>query len=754
MDGASRAMSSQLELRIPDMDCAEEVAALEAELDRVEGVRAVACEVLSRRAVVIYDPEKVAPDDIFAAAARAGLKAEPWGASRRKPERAGERKVNLRLVLTIASGAFASAGFIVHAIAAGGLQFAFGAGLGREHATPLGTQVFSAAAVLTGCWFVVPRAWSAARRLRPDMNLLMVVAVAGAALIGEWFEAATVSFLFALSLLLESWSVEHARGAIAALMRLAPAEAILLHQGENEAGKETALAGLDCPPRPHDHIVPAEQVPVGSLILVKPGATVPLDGKVVNGASAVNQAPITGESMPVPKEPGSPVFAGTINGDGALEVETTRAAGETTLARIIRLVEEAQARRSRSEQWVNRFARYYTPIVMACALVIWVVPPLVFGAPWAVWFYRALVLLVIACPCALVISTPVSVVAALAAAANQGVLIKGGLYLELPSRLRAIALDKTGTLTRGEPKVLEVVPLNGHTEEELLARAAAMEARSEHPLARAITTHAQARGIFPEAAADYQVIKGKGATGVIGGRSFWIGSHRLLEERKQETPEVHDRLEAMSRTGASVVVVGNDRHVCGFIAVGDRVRPEAARAIRRLREAGVRRIVMLTGDNRGTAEAIARQVEVDEVRAELLPEDKVAVVEDLVHRYRHVAMVGDGVNDAPAMARASLGVAMGAMGTDVALETADIALMSDDLSRLPWLMGHSRRMVSIIRQNISAALGVKAVFVVLALLGRATLWAAIAADTGMSLLVVFNALRLLGSSGPRGAQAP
>ncbi len=732
-------MAETVELRIPEMDCAEEVAALEAELDRLDGVEGVVCEVLKRRAVVRYEPDEISLDDLFAAVARAGLRAELWGTNRREPEGAGEREINLRLILTIASGAFAFAGFLVHAVAAGGVQFAFGAGLGREHAPPLGTKMFAAAAIVTGCWFVAPRAWQAARRLRPDMNLLMVVAITGAAFIGEWFEAATVSFLFALSLLLESWSVEHARDAIAALMKLAPTEAVLLHQD----GEQDALPGLDCPPRPHEHIVPAEQVPVGSRILVKPGATVPLDGKVVSGASAVNQAPITGESMPVPKEPGSQVFAGTINGDGALEVETTRAAGETTLSRIIRLVAQAQARRSRSEQWVNRFARYYTPIVMACAVVIWAAPPLLFGAPWAVWLYRALVLLVIACPCALVISTPVSVVSALAAAANQGVLIKGGLYLEMPSRLRAIALDKTGTLTRGEPEVLEVVPLNGHTEDELLARAAAMEARSEHPLARAIIAHATARDIFPEAAADYEAIKGKGATAAIGGRTFWIGSHRLLEEREQETPEVHDRLEEMAAAGASVVVVGNDRHVCGLIAVGDQVRPGAARAVRQLREAGVRHIVMLTGDNRATAEAIARQVEVDEVRAELLPEDKVAAVEDLVHRYRHVAMVGDGVNDAPAMARASLGVAMGAMGTDVALETADIALMSDDLSRFPWLVGLSRRTLSIIRQNITAALAVKAVFVALALVGRATLWAAIAADTGMSLLVVFNALRLL-----------
>jgi Cd2+/Zn2+-exporting ATPase len=365
------------------------------------------------------------------------------------------------------------------------------------------------------------------------------------------------------------------------------------------------------------------------------------------------------------------------------------------------------------------------------------------AAAWADWFYRALVLLVIACPCALVISTPVSIVSALAAAASHGVLVKGGLFIELPARLKAIALDKTGTLSRGEPAVVRVVPLNQHTEEELLERAAALEARSAHPLARAVMNTAAMRGIPVRPAADVEMKQGKGVTGLFQGERFWLGSHRYLEERGQETTDVHEHAQAFEREGKTVVVIGNDRHVCGLLAIADTVRPEAHAAVAALRAAGIEHVVMLTGDNRVTAQAIAAEAGIDEVQSELLPEDKVAAVEQLVERYGTVAMVGDGVNDAPAMARSSLGIAMGAAGSDAAIETADIALMTDDLDRLPWLVRHSRRALGVIRQNIVFALAVKLVFVVLTFTGFATLWGAIAADMGASLLVVANALRLL-----------
>jgi Zn2+/Cd2+-exporting ATPase len=589
---------------------------------------------------------------------------------------------------------------------------------------PMSVKGIYLAAAVAGAWFVAPKAWLALRRRRPDMNLLMTVAVLGAVLIGEWLEAATVTFLFAVALALESWSVSRARRAIAALMEMAPSQARVIGSDGNE------------------ELVDVEQVPVGARIVIKPGDRIPLDGHITAGQTTVNQAPVTGESLPVTKAVGDEVFAGTINQDGAIEVSTVKPAAQNTIAQIIKMVREAQSKRSPSEQWVEQFARYYTPAVMTLAITVAIIPPL-FMSSWADWFYQALVLLVIACPCALVISTPVSIVAALAAAARHGVLIKGGEYVELPSRLAAIALDKTGTLTEGRPQVVRVVPLSGHTESDLLGIAAAIERRSEHPLGQAIVAYASQQGIRPAPVDGFQAVKGKGATAVLDGRSVWVGSHRYLEERRHESVEVHDLLQELSSGGSSVVAIGEEGHVCGFIALADRLRPHARDAVHEMRAAGIGHVVMLTGDNRPTAEAIARESGVDEVWSELLPQDKVAAVEDLLARYGTVGMVGDGVNDAPALARADLGIVMGAIGTDAAMETADIALMSDDLSRLPWLVRYSRRVLRVIRQNIFASLAIKVIFVLLTFAGWASLWAAIAADMGTSLLVVSNALRLL-----------
>lgn len=708
--------------KIHGMDCAEEVATLRRELSRLSGVEGLEFHVLDGKMAVTFVEQVIRTDDLIAAVDKTGMRAEPWQEQRTetKPGSSFWSRQG-RLIMTIASGVCTAFGLMVHVVANGWRA----AITGHELLPPPLARIIYLIAVAAGAWYVAPKAWLAVRRLRPDMNLLMVVAVVGAMLIGEYFEAATVAFLFALSLLLESWSVARARRAVAALMAITPPQARVL-RGD---GRE--------------ELVLVENVALGTHIVVRPGERFPLDGRVTKGQTSVNQAPITGESMAVSKEPGSDVFAGTINGDGAVEFEATKHAQDTTLARIIRMVSEAQARRAPSEQWVERFARYYTPAIMLLALLVAVVPPLMLGASWSKWFYESLVLLVIGCPCALVISTPVSIVAGLTAAARNGVLIKGGMYLELPARLKVIAMDKTGTLTEGRPQVHEIVALSGHDQREVLEIAASIEARSEHPLARAIVRHATAEGLLAAPAEKFQAIKGKGASAELGGRPVWIGSHRFLEERGQETPEMHDRLESLSKAGSSVVVVGNDQHVCGLIAVGDQVRPDAKRAVEALKHAGVHRVIMLSGDNQETAAAVALTTGVDEVRAELLPEDKVSAVEELVWLHGVVAMVGDGVNDAPAMARSSLGIAMGAMGTDAAIETADVALMSDDLSRLPWLIHHSRRTLSIIHQNIAASLGVKAVFVLLTFAGHASLWAAIAADMGVSLIVVFNALRLL-----------
>ena len=716
-----------LTLRVHGLDCAEEVTILKRAVGpAVGGEENLAFDVLRGKMTVSRAAPPVSLEEIRQAVARTGMRAEPWHEVR-PLESFWQRRG--RTLSVLASGLLLAFGFLVHAALAGGpLAALAGESSGATHHVPVAARGLYLLAMLAGGWFILPKAWFAARSLRPDMNLLMAIAVAGAVGIGEWLEGAAVAFLFGLSHVLESWSVGRARRAVESLLELSPSTARIRVKG---AERE----------------VPAAEVLPGTLFAVRPGERIALDGKIVAGESHLDQAPITGESAPVAKRPGDEVFAGTINGPGALDVRSTRDAGDTTLARIIRLVEEAQARRSPAERWVDRFARVYTPVVIALAVAVFLVPPLLGAGGWTEWFYRALVLLVIACPCALVISTPVSVVASLAAAARAGLLIKGGASLEEPARLRAIAFDKTGTLSEGRFAVVELVPLDGHDEAALLARAAALESRSEHPLARAIVEHAKSLGVDFAPAEAFRAIEGRGAIGRAGGKTYWVGSHRYLEERGQETPEIHARLEAISGAGRTVVVVGDDDHVCGLIGVADAVRPEAAEVVADLRRLGIEHLVMLTGDNLATARAVGAATGIEELAAELLPQDKVNAVEDLVARYASVAMVGDGVNDAPALATSTLGIAMGAVGTDAAIETADVALMSDDLWLLPWLVRHARRTLRVIRQNIVFALGVKAVVFGLALAGLATLWLAIAADMGASLLVIGNGLRLLRRSG-------
>jgi Zn2+/Cd2+-exporting ATPase len=721
--------SDTLAFKIRGMDCAEEVAVLKRELGPLVGDEArLGFDLINGKLTI--GPGDTAPDAdaLQAAVARTGMRALPWDehlASRDDGEGSWSR--HGRAVLCAASGTAIAAGLSSHAWSRGLAEALRGHAEGAAQ-FPWVSTLFYAAAIVTGAWYVAPKAWYALRRLRPDMNLLMTVAVIGAVILGEWLEAGTVAFLFALALLLESWSVGRARHAISALLDLSP-----------------AVARAYCPHDKRYEEKPVAEVNPGTRVQVRPGERIPLDGAVIEGMTTVDQAPITGESVPVDKAPDDEVYAGTINNEGAFVFEVTHAADDTTLARIIHMVEDAQTRRAPSEQWVERFARVYTPAMMLLALLVAVLPPLVMGGAWTAWFYQALVILVIACPCALVISTPVSIVAGLACAARHGVLIKGGAYLEAPARLRAIALDKTGTLTKGRPEVQRIIPLNDHTEHELLARAAALEAHSEHPLARAVLHAAEERGVAYTPADGFQALRGRGAEARVDGRLFWIGSHRMVHERGAESDEAHEQALALEDAGHSVVMVGNDDHICGLISVADALRPDAKAAVTDLRAAGLKPIVMLTGDNAGTAEAVAAMVGVDEFRAEILPEDKAAAIEALHAQYGPVAMVGEGVNDAPAMAVATLGIAMGAAGTDAAIETADVALMSDDLSRLPWLLRHARRTLRVIQANIAFALGLKVIFVALALAGLATLWMAIAADMGASLLVIANGLRLLRS---------
>lgn len=717
----------RIAFKIHGMDCAEEVSLLKREVGPVVGGdEHLSFDLLSGRMTVRLINDTLSPSSIEDAVSRAGLTAELWSEKKEPSDETTRRLRKGRAIATIASGLATAMALASHALLRGGLDVAIGVErAGERHDVPAVSVVLYGIAIGCGLWYVAPKAWIAVRRLRSDMNLLMTVAILGAIVIGEWFEAATVSFLFALSLALESWSLGRARRAVSALLDLAPPRARVL-------GKDS-----------REEELPVDDVSVGSTIVVRPGERIPLDGKVISGTTAVNEASITGESLPAEKAPGAEVYAGTINGDGAIEVETTHPARDTVLARIIRMVSEAQERRAPVEAWVDRFARVYTPAVMAIAAATAVLPPLILGQAWGEWIYRGLVLLVIACPCALVISTPVSVVAALTAAARNGVLIKGGVFVEIPARLRAIAMDKTGTITEGRQRVADVVALNGLTERNVLEHAASLEARSGHPIARAILAHASRLQIQPALAADVQDLRGRGVSGKLDGESYWAGSHRFLEEKGLETPDVHERLVRMASGGRTVVVVGNDTAVLGFITLEDAVRPDAVPVVSELHALGIERVAMLTGDNADTAEYVAATVGIDDVRAELLPEDKVKAVEELAAGSSPLAMVGDGVNDAPAMARADIGIAMGAAGSDAAIEAADVALMSDDLSRIPWLIRHSRRTLRIIRQNIVFSLAVKAAFVVLTFAGYASLWAAIAADMGASLLVIGNGLRLL-----------
>jgi len=556
-----------------------------------------------------------------------------------------------------------------------------------------------------------------------DMNVLMLTAAAGAAFIGEWSEGATVLFLYSLGQTLEGLTLERTRRSLRALMDLAPNEASVLRSGE-----EIRL--------------PIEQIAIGDILLVRPGERIAMDGVIVEGNSAINQAPITGESSPVDKAEGDAVFAGTINGHGVLEVRVTRSYRENTLSRIIYLVEEAQGRKAPSQRFVDRFARIYTPTVIGLAALIAIVPPLLFSAPFAPWFYKALTLLVISCPCALVISTPVAIVAAIGSASRSGVLIKGGAYLEAVGGVKAVAFDKTGTLTRGQPQVVDIVSLNGLQPQEILRLAASLESRSEHPLARAIVRKAEAEGMELLVPSEIEILPGRGLRAILDGQEYAIGTPAWLAKLPGETASM-EAVARLQEEGRITVLMAAGQTPIGAIALSDVPRPAAKSAIQDLKKAGIRKVVMLTGDHPGTAQQIAREVEIDEVRASLLPEDKVEAVQALSHEHGGVAMLGDGINDAPALAAATVGIAMGAAGADAALETADIALMGDDLSKLPYLVRLSRHTLGIIRQNIAFSLIVKFVFLALAVSGMANLWMAVFADTGCSLIVIANSMRLL-----------
>ena len=586
---------------------------------------------------------------------------------------------------------------------------------------PAWTSPIFLAAVLAGSVFPAQRAWLSVRKGKLDINALMVIAVTGALFIGQWEEAAMVVFLFAVAQWLESRSVDRARAAIRSLLNLAPPEA-RIDDGTGE------------------RMLPIDRVLPGQRMLVRPGERLALDGTVLDGRSDVNQAPITGESVPVEKVAGDEVFAGTINGHGSLAVSVTRRGDDTTLARIIHLVEEAQARRAPIQQFIDRFAAWYTPAVVAAAAAIGVVPILM-GLPAETWIYRALVVLVVACPCALVISTPVSMVSALAGAARHGVLIKGGASLERLAGVSAIAIDKTGTLTRGEVSVGAAEPLDGVESRELLRLAASVEHQSEHPIAQAIVAEARARGIAFPVASGVRALPGLGVEGDVDGHRVLCAAPKYFNGGVPLGVAGVALSDRLTGSGLSPVVVVRDAEPIGVIGVSDRERDGAAEVVADLRRHGITRVAMLTGDATSSARAVGARVGVDDVRAELLPADKVEAVTAL-RRTGAVAMIGDGINDAPALAAADVGIVMGAIGSDAAIETADVALMTDDLSKVAWAIRLSRATLRNVRVNVAIALGLKAAFVVAAAAGVATLWMAVLADTGASVIVLANALRL------------
>ncbi|MCY4660835.1 MAG: cation-translocating P-type ATPase [Acidobacteria bacterium] len=702
----------------------------EALADR-DGVHGISFHVVDGRMTVDADTDRVGSDEIEAAVARLGMRAEPWDRPAARVESWWD--VHGRRALVALSGAALAGGLVLHvAVAGGGVTETLLAHGHGEHGVDAPVALLLLIGIVAGLFHAGPKAVRSLGRLRPDMNALVLVSVIGALFLAEWAEAATLAFLYGLSGLLENWSARRARDAIGSLLRITPATASVVH-GD------------------HEHRLPVDRVAVGARVRVRPGERVSCDGAGVDGNSYVDQALVTGESVPAWKSAGDPVFAGTVNGHGTIDLRVTRPASDTMLARIVRMVGESHHHRAPTERFIDHFARYYTPLMFAVAFAVGAGPPLLLGADWQHWFYQAMLILLISCPCGLVISTPVTIAAAITSATRHGVLIKGGSHLEELGRLRAVAFDKTGVITRGEPEVRELRPVGAHSEQEVLARLLALEMRSEHPLSRAIIHYARERGVEPAELADFAAIEGRGAEALIGGERFWVGSTRFAREQGA-ADSLDSESTAPVRPDETTIVCGAGDDVWAILTVADPVRAEAAPSVAQVHAHGIRS-VLLTGDNAATARSVGDRVEVDEVRADLLPDGKAEAVRETIARVGPTAMVGDGINDSQALLAASVGIAMGSNATDVAVESADVVLLKDDLRKLPFLVEHARRARRVIIENVTVALGAKALFLVFMAFGAATLWMAVAADMGASLLVTFNGLRMLGTSSDTGAGA-
>ncbi len=692
-------------LHVEGMDCSDESEVITRKLKSVYGVGDFKVNLMMEQVEVSYDPSRVSVQDLIKSIAETGMRAslEKGGVKEGKPWWIRNRQI----IFLITCGSLIAVGFILKI-----------AGVNE-----IAVDVFFGLAIVAGAYYPAKMGILALRTFTLNIRLLMVIGAAGAVALGLWEEAALLVLVYSLGDVLEAYAVYRARGAIRALMDLVPKEALVRRNGD-----EVTL--------------PTEEIEVGDVVIVKPGEKVPMDGMVVAGGSYVDQSAITGEPVPVERGVGDEVFAGTINQRGSMEVRVTKRASDTTLAKIIYSVEEAQAKKSTYQRFGEKFGKYYTPAMFLLGIGVAVIPPLLFGAEWKSFIYRGLVVFVVSCSCGIALSVPVAVVAAIANAARKGIVFKGGAYLEVARELKAIAFDKTGTLTIGRPSVTDVVSLNGISQSDTLKLAASIESRSEHPLAEAVVRKAREDGADLSDMSDFEAIPGFGVRATVDHRVYLVGSRRMFEERGIQLSEASGEIERLEGEGKTVVLLGDDKAVLGLIAIADTVRTEIRDAVEALKGLGLM-VIMLTGDNEGTARAIAVQAGVDEYFAQLLPEDKVESVKRLGERYGKVAMVGDGINDAPAMAMADIGIAMGAAGTDVAIETGDIVLMSDDLSKIEPALRLSRRSVNNIRQNIFASLLLVVVLVPLALFGVIGLLPGLMLNEVSALIVIANALRLL-----------
>lgn len=684
---------------VEGMDCGACALTIEKHLQNVSGVEEVRVNFATGKMHIRHNRDM---DDIIKEVSNAGFGASLAG--NRRDAAPVQKTKNTTLILS-------------------GLFLALGFGGSFTNVSPLLITLLYAVSIGIGGYKPAKSAFYAIRSKSLDMNVLMISAAIGAALIGQWLEGATVVWLFALGATLQNQSIERTRESIRGLIDLAPSEAWV------KVGTELIKKSVD-------------DIAVNTTIVVKPGEKIPLDGTVIGGTSTVNQAPITGESIPIDKQIGDSVYAGTINEEGSLEITVTKLAEDTTLSRIIHLVEEAQEKKAPTEAFVDRFAKIYTPIVFVLAIGVMIIPPLLGMGEWMEWIYKGLELLVVACPCALVISTPVAIVSAIGNAARNGVLIKGGTALEIAGSLNAIAFDKTGTLTEGKPKVMHIRSLDC-TEDELLSIAATIEEYSNHPIAKAITAYAKEHKTSVQNGTDFRAIVGKGAQVTIDGETYYAGNKALYEEFGVSLQMWNEPIQEMQRIGQTVILVGTNKVILGMISVADSIRSTTYGTIQELKRSGIQETVMLTGDNEGTAEHIAQKAKVDRYFANLLPEDKVHSVKQLQSEGKTVAMIGDGINDAPALATANLGIAMGGAGTDTAMETADIVLMADNLEKLPYTMKLSRKALHIIKQNIWFSLIIKFIALSFIFPGWLTLWMAVLSDTGAALIVILNSMRLL-----------